>query len=187
METLDLLQRRRSSKKFGQDVPNAEQLENMFKAAVRAPDHGRLKPYHFVVIEPTAMEIFRRCLLETAQELEMGDEGVTKAEKLAKRAPMVIGIIAKIAKDLPKVPAWEQMVTAGCATYAMQLAANVQGFETCWITNKWIKGQALRQSFGCQADDEIVALLLVGSPLEGDSIATASQTEEITDFVSYLK
>ncbi|EQA08926.1 nitroreductase family protein [Glaesserella parasuis] len=53
METLDLLQRRRSSKKFGQDVPNAEQLENMFKAAVRAPDHGRLKPYHFVVIEPT--------------------------------------------------------------------------------------------------------------------------------------
>ncbi|MDG6263581.1 nitroreductase family protein [Glaesserella parasuis] len=187
METLDLLQRRRSSKKFGQDVPNAEQLENMFKAAVRAPDHGRLKPYHFVVIEPTAMETFRRCLLETAQELEMGDEGVTKAEKLAKRAPMVIGVIAKIAKDLPKVPAWEQMVTAGCATYAMQLAANVQGFETCWITNKWIKGQALRQAFGCQADDEIVALLLLGSPLEGDSITTASQTEEITDFVSYIK
>ncbi|AUI66148.1 MULTISPECIES: NAD(P)H nitroreductase [Glaesserella] len=187
METLDLLQRRRSSKKFGNGVPTSEQLDTILKAGLRAPDHGRLKPYHFIVIEKSGMETFRRCLLETAQEFDMGEEGLAKAEKLANRAPMMIAVVAKIEKDLPKVPAWEQVVTAGCATYAMQLAANAQGFETCWITNKWVNGASLRQAFGCREQDQIVSLVMIGSPADADEITMASQTEDITPFVTYMK
>lgn len=187
MDALDLLQRRRSSKKFGKIAPNAEQLENILKAAVRAPDHGRLKPYHFVVIEQTGMAQFRQYLLDAASELSLGEESNVKAEKLAARAPMVIAVIAKIEKDLPKVPAWEQMLTAGCATYAMQLAANAQGFETCWITNKWINGSSMRKAFDCREQDQIVALVMIGSPVESDEITMASQTEDITPFVTYIK
>ncbi|OOH89633.1 nitroreductase [Pasteurellaceae bacterium 15-036681] len=186
-DALDLLQHRRSSKKFGNIAPNQQQLDVILKAGLRAPDHGRLKPYHFVVIGQNGMEKFHNYLTQAAQELGLGEDGIAKATKLSQRAPMVIGVVAKIEKDIPKVPAWEQMLTAGCATYAMQLAANAQGFETCWITNKWINGSALREAFGCREFDKVVALVLVGSPLDSDEITTASQTEEIGDFVSYIE
>ena len=62
MQILDLLHRRRSNKKFGEQAPNAEQLEQILKAGLRVPDHGRLKPYRFVVIEKSGMPQFGECL-----------------------------------------------------------------------------------------------------------------------------
>lgn len=187
MDSLYLLQHRRSSKKFGSIAPNREQLENILKAGLRAPDHGKLKPYHFVVIEQSGMPIFHEMLSNVVEEFELDEELYKKAKKLSERAPMVIGVVAKITKDVAKVPAWEQMLTAGCATYAIQLAANAQGFETCWISNKWINGSTMRQAFSCGEFDKIIALLMIGSPQEGNEITLASQTEEIGDFVSYIR
>ena len=97
---------------------------------------------------------------------------------------MVIAVIAKITPDVAKVPEWEQILTAGCAAYGIQLAANAQGFDNVWITNKWVKGSALRQALGCREQDEIVALLMVGTAAEKpERECRQGNTEE---FVSYL-
>ncbi|MDH2925040.1 nitroreductase [Nicoletella semolina] len=186
MDVLSLLPYRRSSKKFGEIAPNAEQLKIMFQSALRVPDHGRLKPYRFVVIEKQAMGSLEELLKASANEFEMGKEARQKAENLCQRSPMMIGVVAKIAENIPKVPAWEQMISAGCATYALQLAANAQGFETCWISNQWIKGSALRHAFQCEDDEQIIALLMIGSPCDSTQISLASQPEEIENFVYYL-
>ncbi|SUT85539.1 nitroreductase [Actinobacillus ureae] len=187
MEILDLLHRRRSNKKFGEIAPSAEQVENMIKAALRAPDHGKMKPYHFVVIEKSGMPKLRECLAATAVEFNMDEKNVAKVDKLSNQAPMVIGIVAKIDHESPKVPAWEQIVTAGCATYAMQLAANAQGFETVWISKKWVEGSLLRETFGCRAGDKVIGLLLVGSPKEDDGISLAREAEATEGFVSVIR
>lgn len=187
MEILDLLHRRRSNKKFGEIAPSAEQIENMIKAALRAPDHGKMKPYHFVVIEKSGMSKLRECLAAAAVEFNMDEKNAAKADKLSSQAPMVIGIVAKIDHESPKVPAWEQIVTAGCATYAMQLAANAQGFETVWISKKWVEGSLLRETFGCRAGDKVIGLLLVGSPKEDNGISLAREAEEMEGFVSIIR
>lgn len=187
MDTLSLLQRRRSSKKFGDIAPTKEQLEVILKAGLRAPDHGKLKPYRFIVIEKSAMPTLQTYLEAAAREFEMGEEGLVKAAKISQKAPLMLAVVAKITPDIPKVPAWEQMLSAGCATYAMQLAANAQGFETCWISNKWVNGSLLRQAFGCEERDKIIALVMVGSPAEENEITLASQTEELNGFVHYLE
>lgn len=188
IDALHLLQHRRSSKKFGNIAPNKEQLEAILKAGLRVPDHGHLKPYHFVVIEKSGMETFHQYLRSVVDEFGLDDEMYKKASKLSERAPMVIGVVAKITKDIAKVPAWEQMLTAGCATYAMQLAANAQGFETCWISGKWVNGSAIRNAFGCGEFDKIVALVMIGSPQDDEcGISLASHTEEIGNVVSYIR
>ena len=187
MEALDLLQLRRSSKKFGEMAPNPQQLEEILQAGLRAPDHGRLKPYRFIVIEQQAREKYAEYLTQAAIEFEMGEEGLAKATKLATQAPMIIGVVAKITKEIAKVPAWEQMISAGCAAYAIELAANAQGFETCWISNKWVNGSALRQAFGCEEWDKVIGLIMLGSPQDKTDITLASQPEEVGDYVSYLK
>lgn len=187
MDALHLLQHRRSSKKFGDIAPNKDQLEAILKAGLRAPDHGHLKPYHFVVIEQSAMDKFHHYMRSVVDEFGLDEEMYKKARKLSERAPMVIGVVAKITKGIAKVPEWEQLVTAGCATYAMQLAANAQGFETCWISNKWVNGSAMRQAFDCGENDQIIALVMIGSPQEGDQITLASHTDEVGEFVRYIR
>ncbi|MDD0823920.1 nitroreductase family protein [Mannheimia sp. AT1] len=186
MQSLDLLLHRRSSKKLGDKAPNPEQLEQILKAGLRAPDHGRLKPYHFVVIEKSGMPQLREYLTSAVEEFGLSEEHLKKAEGLSNRAPMIIGVVAKLDHNIAKVPAWEQMLTAGCATYAIQLAANSLGFDTVWITNKWINGSDLRSAFGCQEGDKIIALVMIGSPLEGE-INQAKETENLDGFVSYIK
>lgn len=187
MQVLDLLHHRRSNKQFGDIAPNPAQLANIFKAALRAPDHGKMKPYHFVVIEKAQMPKFQTLLESAAIEFAMDEKNTAKAQKLANQAPMVIGVVAKIDHESNKVPAWEQIVTAGCATYAMQLAANAQGFETVWISKKWVEGSALRQAFGCETGDKVIGLLMIGSPKDPECGVAKTPNPENTDgFVSYL-
>lgn len=186
MEILDLLHRRRSNKQFGDIAPNTEQLQAILKAALRAPDHGRMKPYHFVVIEKSGMPKLHEYLKAVAVEFTMDEKNAAKADKLANQAPMVIGVIAKLDHESVKVPVWEQIVCAGCAAYAIELAANAQGFDTVWITKKWVEGKAIREAFGCVDGDKIIGLLLIGSPKDGE-VAFAREAEDPINFVSFIR
>lgn len=187
MQILDLLHRRRSSKKFGNKAPTPEQLKQILKAGLRVPDHGHLKPYHFVVIEKSGMPQLCELLKDAVEEFEMGEDRLKKAEKLSNQAPIIIGIIAKLDHNIAKVPAWEQMITAGCSGYAIQLAANSLGFDTVWITNKWVNGSALRSAFGCEEQDKVIALIMIGSPEEDGLISLAPESDNLDGFVSYIK
>ncbi len=163
MDALQLLTTRHSEKKLISPAPTRQQLEQIFQAALHTPDHGKLHPYRFVVIEKEGLNKFTELLKEAVLELDLGQERLKKAENLSQRAPMIIGVIAKINPDIEKIPAWEQMITAGCAAYAMQLAANAQGFDNVWISGPWVKGSALRQAFDCEKNDKIIALLMLGT------------------------
>ncbi|PJG86618.1 NAD(P)H nitroreductase [Conservatibacter flavescens] len=184
MQALDLLTSRRSEKKLFEPAPSKDQLEKMFQAALHTPDHGKLQPYHFVVIEQDRLAYLADLLKEAVNELNLGEERLKKAESFATRAPMIIGVVAKINKDIKKVPAWEQMLTAGCATYALQLAANAQGFANVWVTGPWIDGSALRQAFGCEQHDKIVALVMIGT--EEEKISRDPKVINTENIVRYL-
>lgn len=186
-DILTLLQHRRSNKQLGDQAPNAEQLTQMFKAALRVPDHGKLKPYRFVVIEKAAMPKLHSWLAAAVDEFGLDEKVLAKAEKIANQAPLVIGVVAKIDPNLAKVPAWEQMISAGCATYALQLAAYAQGFDSVWISKHWVNGSALRAGFGCEADDKVVSLLLIGSPKEGEGVARSPESESPEGFVQFIR
>lgn len=183
MDALELLLNRRSHKKLTHPAPQGEQLDNILQAAMHAPDHGRLKPYKFIVIEGAGLETLGELFKETVVEFDLGDEKLQKAEELSQRAPMIIAVIAKLDSSIAKVPTWEQMLAAGTATYAMQLAANAQGFDNVWITGNWVKGGALRDAFNCEEDDQVIALLMLGTA-EGQK-ATA-QVVDYRDYVDYL-
>lgn len=184
MDALTLLSTRKSNKKLTTPAPNTEQLEQIFQAAMRAPDHGKLQPYHFVVIENEGLDKLENLLKAAVTEFNLGTEQLKKAENLAHRAPMVIGVVAKVDPTIAKVPGWEQMLTAGCATYGLQLAAQSLGFDNVWITGKWVNGSALREAFGCNEQDRVVALVMLGTAVEkSERECRIINTKE---FVTYL-
>lgn len=184
MNALSLLTSRRSNKKLFAPAPNSSQLELIFQAALQVPDHGKLQPYRFVVIEKEGLNRLESLLEQTVEEFNLGEDRLKKAKHLPHRAPMFIAVIAKINKDIAKVPCWEQIISAGCAAYAIQLASNAQGFDNCWITGPWVEGSALRQAFKCNKDDKIIALIMIGTS-EEKSIRQTKQVNK-NELISYL-
>lgn len=183
MNTLELLTTRRSSKQLTTPAPNADQLHTLLQAATQVPDHGLLTPYRFIVIQgDDARARFADTLHRVVVEENLGEEGEKKAKRVGNMAPLVIGVIASIRENAGK-PEWEQLLTAGCSAYAIQLAAKAQGFDNVWISGKWVDSGALRQAFACQAHERIIALLMIGTAQNPP--AAQSKNTEIDGFTTY--
>ena len=90
-----------------------------------------------------------------------------KAERVGDMAPMVIGVTFAPNREVAKPkPEWEQMLSAGCAAYGLQLAASAQGFDNVWSYGNVGQQPALARSFGCSDKDKIIGLMMIGSPVE---------------------
>ena len=94
MDALELLVNRRSASRLAEPAPAGEQLENILRAGMRAPDHGTLQPWHFFVIEGEGRDRFSQ-LLEQGQLPPDRMKGIDKARNAPFRAPMIIAVVAK--------------------------------------------------------------------------------------------
>ncbi|WP_114195870.1 NAD(P)H nitroreductase [Edaphovirga cremea] len=163
MDALDLLLNRRSASRLAAPAPSGESLQNIINAGLRAPDHGALQPWRFVIIENDGLDRFSKLLKAAAEAEGLEPAAIEKATQAPFRAPQIITVIAKC-QDNPKVPKWEQVVSAGCAVHAMQMAALAQGFNGIWRTGAWTEDMLVRDAFSCDEDDEIVGFLYLGTP-----------------------
>lgn len=113
MDALDLLVNRRSASRLSEPAPAGEALENIMRAGMRAPDHGTMQPWRFIVIENEGRERFSALLENAAREDRMEEKAIEKAKQSPFRAPMIITVVAHCEENA-KVPHWEQVVSAGC-------------------------------------------------------------------------
>ncbi|PIJ51638.1 NAD(P)H nitroreductase [Erwinia sp. OLTSP20] len=183
MDALELLINRRSASRLAAPAPAGDVLDNIIRAGMRAPDHGTLQPWHFTIVENQGLERLSRLLEQEARRLDQDEKAIEKARQAPFRAPMIITVVARCeAHD--KVPRWEQLISAGCAVMAMQMAALAQGFNGIWRSGAWTENHNVRQAFGCREQDEIVGFLYLGTPQLKAS--TSVIPPDTTPFVSYF-
>lgn len=183
MDALELLVNRRSASRLTNPAPEGEALDNILRAALRAPDHGTLQPWHFTVIQGEGLERFSALLESVARTSQQDEKGIEKAKQAPFRAPMIITVVARC-EEHPKVPRWEQIVSAGCAVMAMQMAAVSQGFNGIWRSGAWTEDEEVRRAFQCREQDAIVGFLYLGTPQLKS--ATTLLPADFTPFVSYF-
>ncbi|WP_127956769.1 NAD(P)H nitroreductase [Serratia microhaemolytica] len=162
MDALELLLHRHSAARLTTPAPIAEVRDNIIRAGLRAPDHGGLKPWRFVIIEDSGLERFSALLQRAAIADGLSESAIEKAKQAPFRAPLIIAVVAHCT-DSPKVPQREQILSAGCAVHAMQMAALAQGFNGIWRTGSWVEHPLVRDAFSCRQQDEIVGFLYLGS------------------------
>lgn len=162
MEALDLLLHRSSQPRLQAPAPAGEGLENIMQAALRAPDHACLRPWHFIVCQNEGLHKLGRIFEKAAYASEMDEKSKNRAAQLPLRAPMVIVVIAKYTAH-EKVPWVEQVASASCAAHAMQMAAVAQGFGGVWRTGAYAQNEYVKQAFELAREDEIVGFLYLGS------------------------
>lgn len=183
MDALELLVNRRSASRLAAPAPAGEVLDNILHAGMRAPDHGALQPWRFIIIENEGRDRFSALLEKASRDAQLDDKAIEKAKQAPFRAPMIITVVAHCEAH-PKVPRWEQVVSAGCAVMAMQMAAVAQGFNGIWRSGAWTDDEAVRQAFGCRPQDAIVGFLYLGTPQLKSS--TTILTPDSAPFVSYF-
>ena len=107
MDALELLITRRSASRLVEPAPAGEQLQNILRAGMRAPDHKSLQPWQFFVIEGEGRERFSAVLEKGAIAAGSDEKAQEKARSAPFRAPLIITVVAKCEEN-PKVPQWEQ-------------------------------------------------------------------------------
>ena len=176
MKALDALLNRVSAPRLLAPAPTAEQRELLFAAALRAPDHGQLRPYRFLTVEGEARHQLGEILAQavSAQGGEVTDAALEKARAMPLRAPLVVVVVACL-QDHFKVPKSEQLITAGCAAHAIELAAFAQGIGAVWRTGELSYSPQVAQGLGLAEGEEVVAFLYLGTPQ--NELRTAPKVE----------
>lgn len=163
-DILGFLQSRNSSPKLTEPAPSAAQMQAIFRAAMRAPDHAWLRPWRFISIAGTRREAFGLVLEQCLMLRNPGaDEAArTKARTSPLRAPLLIVVVVKLSEH-PKVPAIEQRLSAGCAAQGILLAAEACGYAGIWRTGEAAFDRTVMDALGLAQDEEIIGFIYLGS------------------------
>jgi nitroreductase len=131
---------------------------------VRAPDHGRLRPWRFVVIEQDRRARFGYLLARSLREREPDASADLLERERAKalRAPLIVVAAARIDRD-HRIPPVEQRAAAVAAAENIMLAAHAQGFGAAWKTGAPAYDPAVAQALGLGPEAEIVGFLYIGT------------------------
>ena len=162
---LRFLSRRRSTSAvtLTEPAPTPQELDQLFRLATRVPDHGKLAPWRFVVLEGAAKARFAQRL----EALANGRGDSQAAAKLAKLKvpPLAVAVISSPKPDTP-IPEWEQLFSAGAAATTLLYATLAMGYGGNWITDWYAYDPEAGAILGLQPGERVAAFVLIGTPRE---------------------
>lgn len=165
MDALEALLGRRSVPRLREPAPAGAQRERIFRSALQAPDHARLRPWRFLVVEGEARRALGEAMARALQRHDPRAEAVALEKLRANplRAPLVVVLLARI-REHPKVPALEQQLSLACAAHGILLAAHAEGFGGIWRTGPVTWLPELAAELGLREDEQALGFLYLGTP-----------------------
>jgi nitroreductase len=168
MQAIEALLRRHSARALTEPAPDDGALELIFESATRAPDHGRLRPWRFIVIHNENRAGFGDLLAEHLRRTRPSatEEALEKERRKAFRAPMIVVVAAIITPD-GKIPEIEQVLSAGVAAGNMLLAAFALGFNAMWKTGGAAYDDQVKAALDLESKDRVAGFLYLGTDRDG--------------------
>jgi nitroreductase len=168
MELFAAVQTRTSAARLAEPGPGLEDLERLFRAAERAPDHGRLKPWRLIILEGAVREAFTAAAAEAkrARLPAMTAEQLAAERDKMNRSPTIVVVGCAVNREQTKVPEIEQVVAVGAAAQNLFLAAHDLGYGVMWKTGAAAYDPAVKATVGLRPDDHIVAIMHLGARLK---------------------
>lgn len=165
-DAIELLKARRSVKprEMTAPGPSPAELETILTIGARVPDHGKLAPWRFIIFEGDARiragEIIAKVFAEKNPQASAADIEVEK--KRLTDAPLVIGVVS-FTRPHPKVPPWEQELSAGASAMNIVTAATALGYGACWLTGWFAFDREVLDGFGLRPDEKFAGFIHIGT------------------------
>jgi nitroreductase len=165
MDLFAAVQTRSSAARLEEPGPTSEELRRLLEAAARAPDHGRLRPWRFIVLEGAVREAFTTAAAEAKRRrlpAMTAEQFAAERDKLG-RSPAIVVIGCAVNREQTKIPEIEQVVAVGAAAQNLFLAAHDLGYGVMWKTGAAAYDSAVKAAVGLETDDHIVAIMHLGT------------------------
>ena len=164
MNVIDVLQRRVSAPRLGLPAPTMGQREALLKAAVRAADHGHLRPWRFLFVEGKGLERLGELFVTASGGADtLTQEQQDRFMAMPQRAPLICIVIANC-QEHPKVPKIEQLISAGAAAQNLITAAFALDIGAVWRTGDLAYNGELKQGLGLGDMEEVIGFIYLGTP-----------------------
>ena len=165
MDLLQGLHDRVSMPQLVEPGPDDKQLELIFQAALRAPDHARLRPWRFLTIAGDARnalgEVFAQAAL--SDQPDLSPEAVERFKGLPLRAPLLVALVCKVKKH-PKVPEIEQQLSVAAAAQNILHAAYALKLGAMWRTGAVSYHPETAKGLGLDDDEQLLGFIYMGTP-----------------------
>lgn len=163
-EALDILMSRQSAGPLIGPVPGDAELDKIFDIALRAPDHGRLRPARFLVIRGNAIKAYADLLAEALKRREPGttEEMAQRTRSKIADIPLMIAVGVRIKTDAP-IPEIEQILSVGASAMNILNAVHASGYSAKWITGNGIYDPFVNEALGFKAPDRLIGVIFVGT------------------------
>jgi nitroreductase len=164
-DRLALLRERRSRPALTAPAPDPTQLREILRAASAAPDHGRLRPWRFVVVDEGARGALGDAFAAAHAEREpmAGPAELQRTRAKVLRAPMIV-IVVSTPLPHPKIRMWEQHASAACVAHGLVLAAHALGFGAMWRSGWYGESPKVRAHLGLSDAEDVTAWIYLGTP-----------------------
>ena len=160
---IELLQNRVSCPKLMAPAPKQDELQQILACAARAPDHARLKPWFYHMVQGNALVKLGETFVSALGEQDIAKDKLEKTRNMPLRAPLVIVAVCE-PQENAKVPVMEQILAVGAGIQNMQIAISSLGYGSIWRTGDMAHSDLVKQAFGVSEQGEIVGFLYVGTP-----------------------
>jgi nitroreductase len=166
-DALELLKIRRSVKprEMTGPGPSPAELETILTIGARVPDHGKLTPWRFIIFEGDARlragEVIANVFARKNPHAQPSEIDVEK--RRLTDAPLVIGVVS-FTRPHPKVPPWEQELSAGASAMNIVTAATALGYGACWLTGWFAFDRDVLDGLGLKADEKFAGFIHIGTP-----------------------
>lgn len=160
---------RSSTDALSAPAPQGETLKRILSTGLRAPDHGKLRPWRYVVVEGAAREAFARDVIAAVERQEPGTPEAKKEKRFQRFStmPMVIGLGMHLRPD-HKIPLEEQGMSVAAGAMNVLNALHLEGFGGVWVSGAFCEDRALLARMGLDAPHRLAGFLLVGTPQKSD-------------------
>lgn len=145
--------------------PTAQELEQILTIGTRVPDHGKITPWRLVVIEGDArIEAGERLAqIAKANNPDLDEAGMAIERQRFLPAPLTVAVISA-PQAHPKVPEFEQLISAGNVAFNLLHAAFALGYGASWVTRWFSFDDAAARMLGARDGERFVGFVHIGTP-----------------------
>lgn len=164
-EALDMLALRYSvGPKFLEPPgPTAAQWQCAAELALRAPDHGGLRPFRFVIVGDQQRTALSELFVRDAIRRGHATEEVDKARSRAFNGPGLAALVGRVREGVVDVPPHEQWLCIGAALMNFLNALHLMGFGAKTLSGASVSDPDIRSAF-CAEGETLVSWVLAGRP-----------------------
>lgn len=143
--------------------PTAEEIDDLLRLAARVPDHGKLFPWRFIILQGNT----KADIAAKLEAIAKGRPDATKANAALGKfnaPPVAICVVSHVVES--DIPEWEQVLSAGAVCMTLLNAASAMGYGANWITDWYSTDEAAKAAIGVPPGDRVAGMIYIGTPQE---------------------